>query len=162
VSDRPIGAGAAHSIAPVLEHELDELLGLMRSYCAFYETAPGDEALLSLSRALLADPEHEGVQLLARDRHGRASGFASVFWSWDTTAGARIGIMNDLYVDPAARGSGIAAGLIEACREQCLARGAVRLEWLTAPGNDRARALYARVGGVREPWLVYTLPAGGG
>jgi GNAT superfamily N-acetyltransferase len=146
----------------VREAELADLLPLMRAYCAFYETEPGDETLLSLSRALLADPDHEGVQLLARDGEGRACGFATVFWSWDTTEGGRIGIMNDLYVDPPARGSGVGADLIAAARERCRERGAVRLEWLTAPENRRAQALYDRMGGVREPWLVYTLPAAGG
>ena len=146
------------SIAPVREGELGELLGLVRDYCDFYETNPSDASLLALSRALLADTAHEGVQLLARDREGRACGFATVFWSWDTTEGARIGIMNDLYVDPAARGGGLGAELIEACREHCLARGATRLEWLTAEGNRRAQALYDRTGAARESWVLYTLP----
>ncbi len=143
-------------IAEVREADLDDLLALMRAYCDFYETRPDAQALLDLARALLADPEHEGVQLLARDAVGQAVGFATVFWSWDTTEGARIGIMNDLYIAPEARGSGLADGLIAACRELCVARGAVRLEWMTAPDNHRAQAVYERVGGVREPWLVYT------
>ena len=66
--------------------------------------------------------------------------------------------MNDLYLAPDARGSGLADELIAACLETCAARGAVRLEWMTAPDNDRAQAVYERVGGVREPWLIYTLP----
>jgi GNAT superfamily N-acetyltransferase len=159
VSDRPARASSSYAIAPVLERELDELLVLMRAYCDFYEAKPSADALLSLSRALLADPAGEGVQLLARDADGRAVGFASVFWSWDTTEGARVGIMNDLYVEPDARGTGVAADLIEACREHCHGRGAARMEWLTGPENHRAQALYDRVGGVREPWLVYTLGA---
>jgi GNAT superfamily N-acetyltransferase len=134
----------------------------MRAYCDFYETSPSDESLLALSRALLADPAHEGVQLLARDRESLACGFATVFWSWDTTEGARIGIMNDLYVDPGARRGGLGAELIAACREQCRARGAARLEWLTAEGNRRAQALYDRTGAVRESWVVYTLPVRAG
>ena len=115
-------------IADVREADLDELLVLMRAYCDFYETHPDDQALLDLSRAQLADPDREGVQLLARDAAGQAVGFASVFWSWDTTEAARIGIMNDLYVAPEARGSGLADELIVACRERCVARGAVRLD----------------------------------
>ena len=138
--------------------DLDDLLPLMRAYCDFYETAPGDAELLALSRAVLADPEHEGVQLIARDAAGAAVGFASVFWSWDTTEGARIGIMNDLYVAPPARGTGLAERLIATCAERARARGASRLEWETAPDNARAQSVYDRIGGVREPWLVYTLP----
>ncbi len=141
----------------VTEPDLAELLALMRAYCDFYATHPSDESLLRLSRTLLGDPAREGVQLIARDAGRQAVGFATIFWSWDTTEGARIGIMNDLYLAPAARGSGLADELITACRERCTARGAVRLEWMTAPDNDRAQAVYESVGGVREPWLIYTL-----
>jgi GNAT superfamily N-acetyltransferase len=148
----------SHSIATVTAQDLDELLGLMRAYCEFYETAPSDEALLGLSRALLAEPDTEGMQLIARDAASVAIGFATVFWSWDTTEAGRIGIMNDLFVASAARGAGVADGLVEACAERCKRRGAMRLDWQTGPDNLRAQAVYDRVGGVREPWLLYTLP----
>jgi hypothetical protein len=54
--------------------DLPELLPLARAYCDFYQVAPGDQALLELSQALLADPQREGLQLLARDGTGRLSG----------------------------------------------------------------------------------------
>jgi RimJ/RimL family protein N-acetyltransferase len=147
---------ASHSIHLVADRDLAELLPLMRAYCAFYETSPSDEALLELSRALIADPLREGIQLIARDELGAAVGFATVFWSWDTTDACRIGIMNDLFVVTAARGRGLADRLIEACVQRCAERGASRLEWETAPENLRAQAVYDRVGAVREPWLTYS------
>jgi hypothetical protein len=52
--------------------DLPELLPLLRGYCDFYQVAPGDQALLELSQALLADAQREGLQLLARDDTGRA------------------------------------------------------------------------------------------
>jgi len=158
-ADRP-PAPRPHTVEQVRESDIDALLPLVRAYCDFYATSPSEGALRALSLALIAEPQLEGFQLLARDATGRAIGFASVFWSWDTTDGGRIGIMNDLYVAPEARGSGIAELLISGCRDRCSARGALRLEWMTGPENGRAQALYARVGGVREPWLVYTLAAG--
>jgi GNAT superfamily N-acetyltransferase len=148
----------SHSIATVAADDLAELLTLMRAYCDFYETAPSDEALLGLSRALLSDPQLEGVQLIARDERSGAVGFATVFWSWDTTEARQIGIMNDLFVAPAARRKGLADRLVQACVERCTQRGAVRLDWQTAPENLRAQRLYDRIGGVREPWLLYSLP----
>ncbi len=151
------GSPAAHSLATVSAADLDDLLGLMRAYCDFYEVAPSDEALLALSRSLLLDAQLEGLQLIARDAHGKPAGFATIFWSWDTTHAARIGIMNDLYVAPGARGSGLAERLIEECANRCRQRGAVRLEWQTAPTNARAQAVYERVGGTRGAWLVYQL-----
>jgi GNAT superfamily N-acetyltransferase len=147
-----------YTVEVVRSADLDDLLPLMRAYCDFYETTPGDAELLALSRAVLAGPEHEGVQVIARDAAGAAVGFASVFWSWDTTEAARIGIMNDLYVAPPARGTGLAERLIAKCAERARERGASRLEWETAPDNVRAQNVYDRIGGVREPWLVYTLP----
>jgi GNAT superfamily N-acetyltransferase len=149
----------AHTVEPVTAGDLDDLLPLMRAYCDFYATAPSDEALLALSRGLLADPAREGIQLIARNERGTAVGFATLFWSWDTTEGGRIGIMNDLYLAPEARGSGVAGTLVERCRERCAQRGAVRLEWQTAPENVRAEALYQRLGAAREPWLTYSMPA---
>jgi ribosomal protein S18 acetylase RimI-like enzyme len=152
---------SAFDIAVVGDADLDGLLTLMRAYCDFYKVDPSDDALLALSRALIADPDREGVQFLARDDERRTAGFATVFWSWDTTEASRIGTMNDLYVAPGARGSGLAERLIQECLSRCAARGASRLEWMTAPENKRAQAVYDRVGGVRAPWQIYDLHVGG-
>jgi ribosomal protein S18 acetylase RimI-like enzyme len=143
------------------EGDLDELLPLMRAYCDFYEVSPSDDQLLALSRALLADPDREGVQLIARDDHGRPIGFATVYWGWSTTSAARIGTMNDLYVAPEGRGSGAADALIDACAARVRDHGGVRLEWQTALDNHRAQAVYDRVGGRKESWLDYSLPVSG-
>ncbi|MEA2422870.1 MAG: hypothetical protein QOF55_1969 [Thermoleophilaceae bacterium] len=146
-------------IEPVTsEAGLRELLPLMRGYCEFYGSDPSDDALLAMSRALIADPEREGVQMIARDDAGAAVGFATIFWTWSTNSAARIGTMNDLFVAAEARGGGAADALIEACLERCRERGAVRLEWQTALDNHRAQAVYERVGGKREQWLDYSLP----
>jgi len=144
-------------ISVVTADDLPELLALMRGYCDFYEVAPSDEALLALSRALIADPEHEGVQLIARDDDGRAIGFATIYWTWSTTSAARLAVMNDLFVDAAARGSGTAEALIGACHDAARRRGATRLAWQTALDNERAQRLYDRVGGRRSQWLDYDL-----
>jgi GNAT superfamily N-acetyltransferase len=145
------------TIEPVRTDDLPELLPLMRGYCDFYEVSPTDEALLAMSRALIADPEREGIQFLARDDGGTAVGFATIFWSWSTTDAARLGVMNDLFVSPEGRGGGFADALIERCREECGRRGAARLAWQTAPDNLRAQAVYDRVGGHREQWVDYWL-----
>jgi GNAT superfamily N-acetyltransferase len=147
------------TIASVTEADLPELLPLMRAYCDFYRSDPADEKLLAMSRALLANPDLEGVQFIARDEGGRAIGFATIFWTWSTNAAARLGTMNDLFVDADARGTGAAEALIRACVERCRERGAVRLEWQTALGNHRAQAVYDRVGGKQERWLSYSLDA---
>ena len=130
----------------------------MRGYCDFYEVAPSDEALLAMSRRLIADPALEGVQLIARDDAGAAVGFATVFWTWQTLTASRLGVMNDLFVAEGARGGGHADALIAACAERCRAHGATDLAWQTARTNLRAQAVYDRVGATRDDrWLDYSL-----
>ena len=145
-------------IATVTDADLPELLPLMRGYCDFYEVKPSDESLLSMSRTLIADPELEGLQLIARADDGSAVGFATIFWSWSTLSASRLGVMNDLFVTGDARGGGHADALIAACVERCRERGATELAWQTAHTNGRARAVYERVGATRdERWLDYSL-----
>jgi GNAT superfamily N-acetyltransferase len=146
-------------IAQAGEADLPELLPLVRAYCDFYEVAPSDRALLELSRALLADPERDGLQLLARDGAGDAVGFATLYWTWQTLAAARVGVMNDLFVAAEARGAGVADALIAACLERCRGHGATELVWQTARDNRRAQAVYDRLGAARDDrWLDYSLP----
>jgi GNAT superfamily N-acetyltransferase len=152
-----VSAPGGPAIAAVGEADLPALLPLMRAYCDFYAVAPGDEALLALSRALIVDPEREGVQLIARGPDGEAVGFATIFWTWSTTRGARIGVMNDLFVAPGARGGRVGEALIAACAERCRARGAAALTWQTALDNARAQALYDRIGARQSQWLDYDL-----
>ena len=148
-----------HVITRVGEEDLGELLPLLRGYCDFYEVAPSDDALLAISRALIADPEHEGMQLIARQPDGRAVGFATIYWTWQTLSAARLGVMNDLYLAPEARGSGLAERLIAACRERAADHGAAELAWQTARDNHRAQKVYDRIGGSRsDHWLDYSLP----
>jgi GNAT superfamily N-acetyltransferase len=142
-------------IVTVGEADLAALLPLMRGYCEFYEAAPADEALLAMSRALIADPDCEGVQFIAYDEERRALGFATIFWMWSTTQAARIGLMNDLFVLPEARGRRIGERLITRCVDAVRERGGATLQWQTALDNFTAQRLYDRVGGTRERWLDY-------
>jgi GNAT superfamily N-acetyltransferase len=146
-------------IAIVTEDDLPDLLPLMRGYCDFYEVDPPDDRLLDLARTLIADPEHQGLQLIARDDgDGRAVGFATIFWTWSTLSADRLAVMNDLFVSEDARGGGVADALIAACADQCRERRVPELAWQTAKTNLRAQAVYERVGATRdERWLDYSV-----
>lgn len=147
-------------ISRVTSTDLADLLPLLRAYCDFYEVTPSDGALVALCEALIADPEREGVQLIARADNGVAVGFATVYWCWGTLDAGRIGIMNDLYVAPSARGTGLAVDLINACLEESSRHGAEHLTWQTAKDNVRAQRMYDRVGATRAEWVDYSLPVG--
>jgi GNAT superfamily N-acetyltransferase len=148
------------AIARVGEADLADLLPLMRGYSDFYDVDPADDALRALARALIANPELEGVQLIARDEEdGSALGFATVYWLWSTSRAARIGVMNDLFTAPEARRRGVGEALIRACLDAVRKRGATILQWQTSLDNQSAQALYESVGGIREQWVDYYLEA---
>ena len=144
-------------IEPVREADVGDLLPMLADYCAFYEVDPGRDRLEALVRALLKRPD-EGRQLIARDDRQEATGFATVYWTWSTLVGDRIGVLHDLYVRPEHRRNGVGRALIDACLEQAGARGVARLGWDTAPGNSAAQRLYDSLPDVhRSEWVAYSL-----
>ena len=158
------------SISVVGEADLPELMPMLRGYCDFYRVDPSDEKLVELSRALIANPA-EGLQLIARQGAGSDAGsdagfdvgaevplgFATVYWTWQTLYASRVGVLNDLYVTPEARGSGAGRTLISHCLQLCRERGATKLVWETAPDNHAAQRLYDGIGAEKSTWFTYEL-----
>ena len=150
-----MGPVAPIQIAEALERDIPELLPLMRGYCDFYGTNPPDSGLEEMARALIAG---DGVVFAGRtEGEHRIAGFATSAIKWSMLRGARVALLDDLFVDPDARGGGIGEKLIDACSEWGRARGAVALEWQTALDNEVARGLYDRIGAKTSRWLDYEL-----
>ena len=147
-------------IRSATENDIPALMPLMRAYCDFYEADPPDRGLDEMARALIASEDDQGMLLVA-DEGGGAVGFAAVGWKWSSLRGARIAVLEDLFVVPEARGRGAADALIEACAERARDNGAPVVTWLTAPDNHRAQAVYNRVGGKSATYLEYELEPGG-
>ncbi|MGZ5392295.1 MAG: N-acetyltransferase family protein [Mycobacterium sp.] len=128
------------TIETVTASDLPELLPMMRGYCDFYRVDPPDDRLLALVNALIENAD-EGVQLIARGE-GAPLGFATIYWSWQTLYAARVGVLNDLYVESAARGTGTGRALIDRGLVLCRDRGAEKLVWGDGAGQrDGATAI---------------------
>ena len=137
-------SSVARVIELVTEADLPELLPLMRAYCDFYEVDPSDEALLAMSRELIADPEREGLQLLARDDAGRAIGFATIFWTW--TDAERLAPRRD---ERPVRGRGRARRRGRGRADRGLRRALPRARRDRAGAGPTAHDNHARAEGVR-------------
>jgi len=135
--------------------DAESLLPLMRGYCDFYEVDPPDGDLLELARTLAGDRE-QGALFVAEEG-GRPIGFAVMDWKWASTAGGRVGHLEDLFVAEDARGKGAADALIGRCAELSRELGLKKLGWVTAPDNHRAQKVYDRSGATSSPWLEYEL-----
>jgi GNAT superfamily N-acetyltransferase len=143
-------------IAPVEDAEFERLLPLIGSYQRFYEVEDVDEERnRAFFRRFLA-PSEDGLLIGAR-AEGRLLGFACLYWHFSSTLAAETVLMNDLYVEPEARGKGVGRKLIEASREVARERGAAHLEWATAPDNHTAQRLYDSTGAKRSEWVEYEL-----
>jgi GNAT superfamily N-acetyltransferase len=155
VAEGPRELAEGVDVRPAHTDEIEEMLPLIRAYCEFYETEPDDEGLRSMFETLINEPS-EGAVFIARDG-GKAVGFATLDWKWSSLKAARIGYLEDLFVDPEARGRGIADALIEVCAARCRELGMPAMEWLTAPDNHRAQKVYDRTGAESGTYMEYDL-----
>jgi GNAT superfamily N-acetyltransferase len=146
------------AIREATEADLPALMPLLCGYCDFYEANPSDERLERMARAVIAAPEDEAFLLVAtEDGSGEVVGFSASGWKWSSLRGARIVVLEDLFVAEGERGKGQADALIEATAAVARRHGAPALTWLTAPNNLRAQKVYDRVGGRATPFLEYEL-----
>jgi GNAT superfamily N-acetyltransferase len=115
---------------------------LWADYVAFYE-ADVPDAVTAATWARLLDPDFGMIGRLA-ELDGVVVGFTvSVIHpgSWALTP---ICYLEDLFVDPQARGRGVGRALIDDLVALAHARGWSRLYWHTKASNETARRLYDR------------------
>jgi ribosomal protein S18 acetylase RimI-like enzyme len=144
-------------VRPVRREELEQLLPLVAGYQRFYESEPDDDRNREFF-ARFIEPSEEGL-LLGAWSDGRLVGFATLYWFHSSTKAAEAVLMNDLFVAEDVRGGGAGRALIEAALEVAEERGAVHLEWSTAPDNVRAQRLYDSMPGVtRSSFHLYEIP----
>ncbi|HSR07386.1 MAG TPA: GNAT family N-acetyltransferase [Bryobacteraceae bacterium] len=137
--------------------DLELIAPLFDAYRQFYQQTPD----LALAREFLRERlEHDqSVIFLALRPDGTAAGFTQLFPSFSSASAQRIFILNDLFVDPAARRSGVGQLLLRAAAEFGRSTGAVRLTLSTAHTNTPAQSLYEAQGWRRdEVFRSYHLP----
>jgi ribosomal protein S18 acetylase RimI-like enzyme len=143
---RQAGSGDVDAVAPLFD-----------AYRQFYQQ-PSDPAL---ARAFIAErlARAESVIFLA-ERDGQAVGFVQLYPLFSSTAARprRLWLLNDLFVSPSARGSGVARALMDRARRLGEETGAAGLELATARTNAPAQRLYESLGWQQdELFLRYEL-----
>ena len=129
---------------------------LFAAYREFYGLPYDEEA----SAAFLHDrlQAGESVVLLAETAAG-AVGFLQLYPGFESLELIRAWVLNDLYVAPAARGSGVAPALMERAEDLARAAGAALLSLETAHDNHVAQRLYERQGWqVEDAYRHYVKP----
>ena len=139
-------------VRPVRPEDRGEWGRLYAGYAAFYGVEQ-TEAMRDAAWGWLMDPGHSTEGLVA-DGEGRLLGLAHLRPYARPLAASTGGFLDDLFVDPGARGRGVGEALIAALAEEGRRRGWTRLRWITAPDNHAARRLYDRVA-AETPWVTY-------
>ena len=128
-------------IAPLRKEDHARWIVLAQGYKTFYKTALTVEQYDNAWQRLLAQ---DGILGLGASRDGQMVGIAH--YLFHTTVWAQnVCYLQDLFVDPLARGQGVARALIEAVAEHSKEKGAARFYWLTQEHNATGRALYDKV-----------------
>ena len=149
--DRP----ARWRVRPPGEGDHARWRDLYRGYADFYG-AQQFETTAQVVWAWVRDPDHEVEALLVEDEHGRVAGLAHYRPFARPLAAATGCYLDDLFVEPSARGSGAADALLAELRGIATARGWSVVRWITAEDNDRARARYDQHA-TATTWVTYDM-----
>ena len=119
---------------------------LWRGYLDFYETSLPIEIYQHTWRALL-DPGGPIYGLGVRQGGAAAPliGIAHYLFHPHAWSTKEVCYLQDLFVDPAARGKGVGRALIERVADAARARNCMRVYWTTKQDNATARQLYDRL-----------------
>jgi GNAT superfamily N-acetyltransferase len=114
--------------------------------CAHYNVAIPAAEDRELWRRIM-DPDHAVSALVCDDSsgNGRLLGFAHYILRPHTFSSRMVCYLEDLWVEPPARGSGLGRKVIETLIARGAERGWRRIYWHTESDNGAARRLYDRV-----------------
>lgn len=129
--------------------DLDALAPLFDGYRGFYEQ-PSDTGLARDFLAKRLQRAESVIFLATLDddtlHDGTPAGFTQLYPTFSSVRAARVWVLNDLFVTPAARKRGVAQALLDAAAAFARGDGAIRLELETTPENATAQALYRATG----------------
>jgi GNAT superfamily N-acetyltransferase len=113
-----------------------------------------DEA--TLEAFLFGEPRR--AEALVAERQGEAVGFAVWYYGFSTFLGRPSLYVEDVFVDPAARGAGIGKAIFAHLAARALQQGCGRMEWSVLDWNAPSIAFYRSIGAKpREGWTLQQL-----
>ena len=99
--------------------------------------------------------ERPVAEAVMAERNGEPLGMALFFHNFSTWTGWRGLYLEDLYVTPAARGSGVGKALLSHLAAIAVDRGCTRFEWAVLNWNQKAIDFYKAMGAEpMDEWIV--------
>lgn len=144
------------TIRPLRPEDEAEWRRLWTGYLAFYQTTVPEAVYASTFARLLGDDPQDFSALVA-EGDGKLLGLTHYLFHRHAWKVENVCYLQDLYVDPGTRGTGLGRSLIEAVYARADAAGTPAVYWLTQDFNAQARQLYDRVAKV-TPFIRYIRP----
>ena len=144
-------------IAMATEDDLPIILAFVKGL-ADYERLPHEcvATLDKLRNTLFSGPPAAEVLIARVD--GEAVGFALFFHSYSTFLAQRGIYLEDLFVDPPARGKGIGRALLAALARLAVDRHCGRIEWSVLNWNESAIGFYRSIGArPLDEWTTFRM-----
>ena len=141
------------NVRPLHPRDASDWRQLWTGYLAFYGTEVSEE-VYAATLARLLDPSRPHQNALVAEKGGSLVGLVHFIYHAHNWRLEDVCYLQDLYVEPEARGSGAGHALIEAVYAAADANGTPSVYWLTQHFNEPARKLYDRVA-VLTPFIKY-------
>jgi GNAT superfamily N-acetyltransferase len=134
--------------------DVGAMLALMRELAEFEKLTHLFVATEESLREALFGPRPAAEALVA-ERDGRIVGYALFFQNFSTFLSRRGLYLEDLYVRPALRGSGLGTALLQRVAAIAVERRCGRFEWSVLDWNQRAIDFYTKMGATVLPdWRI--------
>ncbi|MGB3243951.1 MAG: GNAT family N-acetyltransferase [Sulfitobacter sp.] len=128
---------------------------LFAGYATFYKVEQ-TAAMRETVFGWLMDDTHTSQALVAQDGSGKVIGFTHYRPFASQLRAITNCFLDDLYVDPVARGSGAAEALIKGVGDIARQNGWGVVRWITADDNYRGRGVYDKLA-TRTMWISYDM-----
>lgn len=143
-------------IRPATLGDEDEIVAMVRELAEYERAADLAIATAGDFREALFGDNPTVFAHIAETSHGEVAGFALWFRNFSTWLGKHGIYLEDLYVRPQYRGSGIGQALMAELAAQCEANGYPRFEWWVLDWNESARNVYHHLGAeALTEWIPY-------
>ncbi len=137
--------------------DLGDILQLIRDLAAYEREPDAVRATVESLYGTLFGPTPTAEAIVA-EVEGEVAGMALYFTNFSTWSGRDGLYLEDLYVRPEARGSGLGKALLRRLARIAVSRGCARVEWAVLDWNAPAIRFYRSLGAVpKDEWTVYRL-----
>jgi ribosomal protein S18 acetylase RimI-like enzyme len=140
---------------PAVADDIELLLGFSAALYAEDGTALFVRSRAEVGFRQLVNDESLGRVWLIEDG-GRPVGYLILTWGFTIEYEGRVGLIDELYVEPGHRSRGLGARAIQVAEVACRERGIRALQLEVARANARAQALYRREGFVDHDRYLMT------